>query len=49
MVAVEGDARLVDAEGRVTILAKGYAALIPATMPEVTVEGDCKIVTTFIR
>lgn len=49
VVAIEGDARLVDAEGRSTLLAKGYAALIPATMPEVTVEGDCKIVTTFIR
>lgn len=49
LIAVEGDAHLVDHEGRETVVRQGYASLIPASMPAVTVKGDCRIVTTFIR
>ncbi len=49
IIAIEGDAVLIDADGRQTSLPKGFSALIPASMPEVTVKGNCKVVTTYIK
>lgn len=49
IVNVDGDATLTDPEGRVTSLPTGHTALIPASMPEVTVSGHCRVVTAWIR
>lgn len=49
IIAIEGDAVLVDADGCETALPKGTTALLPASMPNVTVKGNCKVVTTYIK
>lgn len=49
LVAIEGNATLVDSEGREIILPKGTTALIPASMPRVTISGNCKVITTYIK
>lgn len=49
IVVTEGLARLVDPEGRETVLAQGNTALVPASMSGVTICGNCKILTSFIK
>lgn len=49
IVAVNGHAPIIDAEGRVTMLPQGSTALIPASMPRVTIRGNCQVVTTYIK
>lgn len=49
IVTIEGDATLVDSEGRETTLPKGSTALIPASMPHIVINGNCKVITTYIK
>ncbi len=49
VTVVEGDAVFVDSEDRETKVPKGSTALIPATMPHVTVKGNCKVITAYIK
>lgn len=47
--AIEGKAQIVDANGTYYSLPQGSTALIPASMPRVSIRGNCKIITTYIR
>ena len=49
IAAISGDAEVVDGEGRATALKQGTTALIPASMPAVTVRGNARIITTFVK
>ncbi|MDE6825904.1 MAG: class I mannose-6-phosphate isomerase [Paramuribaculum sp.] len=49
LIAIEGDALLTAPDGTTATVRQGYASLIPASMPRVTVKGPCKVVTTYIR
>lgn len=49
IASIEGNAEVVDAEGRTTALNQGTTALIPASMPTVTLRGEARIITTFVR
>ena len=49
VIATEGTATIVGADNAVTKLTQGNAALIPASMPNITVCGNCRLVTTFIK
>lgn len=49
LIAAEGHAPVIDSEGMVTVIPQGSAALIPASMPRVTIRGNCKIITTYIK
>ena len=49
IVAISGNAEVVDTEGRVTALKQGTTALIPASMPAVTLRGTARIITTYVK
>lgn len=49
LIAVEGEARLIDAGRYETVVPQGSVALIPASMPKIIVKGDCNIITTYIK
>ena len=49
IAAISGDAEVVDGEGRATALKQGTTALIPASMPAVTLRGNARIITTFVK
>lgn len=49
VIATEGTATIVGADNAVTKLTQGNAALIPASMPNITVCGNGRLVTTFIK
>lgn len=48
-VAVDGDLTITAPDGTTTHLPKGHTALIPASMPEVTVAGKGRLITAYIR
>jgi len=51
LTAVDGDATLTDPEGNTTCLKQGHTALIPASMPDVSIvpgQGSCQIVTVYM-
>lgn len=49
IVAIDGYAPLIDSDGAVTMLPEGSTALIPASMPGVTIRGNCKVITAYIK
>ena len=49
IVAIDGYAPLIDSDGTVTMLPEGSTALIPASMPGVTIRGNCKVITAYIK
>lgn len=49
LISMEGNGTIIDGEGKETELGQGSAALVPATVESVTIKGDCKIITTYIR
>lgn len=49
LIAAEGEALLTDADGHETTVPQGSAVLIPASMPRITVRGNCNIITTYIK
>ena len=51
LTAVDGNATLTDPDGNTTSLRQGHTALVPASMPEVSIvpdQGSCQIVTVYM-
>lgn len=49
LIASDGNARIADDDGQETDLPQGSAVLIPASVPRITVRGNCNIITTYIK
>lgn len=49
LISTKGNLKVTDTEGRTTALAQGQTVLVPATTPEVTIEGEGEVVTVYIR
>lgn len=49
LVTVDGEAEITAPDGTVTPLPKGHTALVPASMPAVTLTGHGRVITAYIR